>query len=216
MLQLLSGPAAELGTRLQAGMSPVPIAWSDGGGSSRGIQAVLAEAGRWWAPTPTGEVTMAVLDSIATGGAALAETRYLTQHGTALGLGHAVIDLTEGTEPARHHGDPGAAARGIEVPDFPRPAARTAAPGSAARQQAAVRDFFGMHDEIGGVLAAWEKYADPDVLLWHSAEGVRARGREALLDFYARQHGRYAYSSVRWELHVIASRPGYTTRSPTR
>jgi hypothetical protein len=204
----LAGPADELRWRLKAGSIRDLHGWSDTEGEVTGIDAVVASAAQWWEPET--EVYISVLDGVAAHDElALLELMYLSS-GAPVNLGHAVVGLHAGQDVTwRQHGDPTAARRRVELPDFPRVHVDGGAE-VADRQQDVVRDFFARHDEIGGVLDAWQTYASADVLLWHSAEGVRARGKDALLTFYAEQHARYRYSSVRWELHSIASRPGYT------
>lgn len=204
----IAGPAEGLATRLRHGSTRDLPFWSDVGGETRGADAVAKAAAAWWAPHDN--VAISVLDGLGVDDDDALIELLLLADGEVVNLAHAVVAMVAEQDTAwRQLGDPTAAARGVELPDFPRPDG-TGGHDAALRQQAVVRDFFERHDRIGGVLDAWDTHADPAVLLWHSAEGVRARGKEQLLAFYTAQHGRYAYSGVTWELHRIASRAGYT------
>lgn len=213
-IDTLAGPASSLAERLHDGSIDDLASWSDAGGRTTGIDDVAADAARWWAPTASSEVSISVLDGVAVDQVAIVETLFLSGSGLTappLALCLSVIEESAGQDAIwRQHGDPTAAARSVAVPAFPRPHVDVDDHVAARRQQDVVRDFFALHEDIDGVLEARDRHAHADVLLWHGAEGVRAEGKANLLDFYRAQHGRFAYSGVTCDLHLIASRAGYT------
>ncbi len=213
-IDTLAGPASRLAARLHDGSTRDLSSWSDAGGRTTGIDEVAAEAGRWWAPVDSDDISISILDGVAVDQIAIVETLFLASSSRAvrpMSMCLSVIEESAGQDAVwRQHGDPSAATRSVAVPTFTRPHVNVDDHATARRQQAVVRDLLDRHDDIAGVLDAWGRHAHDDVLLWHSAEGVRAENKTELLDFYRAQHGRSTHSGVTWDLHLIASRAGYT------
>jgi limonene-1,2-epoxide hydrolase len=182
----------------------------------RTVGAAVPDAiGRSW-DSPAGAPAQACVDDlISARDTVFAEYTVRDDHGIT-GRRHAVVSFAGGKVASwRDHGDVPARTSG-ERSDPVAGGARGAAPrvhdGQVNEIAAeAVKEFFRLHEQHGfeGVLMAWRKFAHPQVVLWHSAEGIRGQGIDEVIAFYTRQHAKYPYSGFQGAPEVMASAGRY-------
>ena len=177
--------------------------------------AVPGTLRRAWDSPGAGPAAATLDDLVSTQGTVFAEYTLRYADGSA-GRRHAVVALTDGEIESWHdHGD--VPARTTAEPSDPvvggtrGPAPRVHSGRVNETAAEAVREFFRLHEQYGfeGVLMAWRKFAHPEVVLWHSAEGVRGRGIDEVVAFYSGQHEKYPYAGFKGAPETMAAIGSY-------